>query len=147
MPSARSLTYATVFMSLISARMSAIRSPAASVPAGTVDLEDEQVLLLLASVFDFSRQERDRNVIEQALELDPVRPDALAQRRVVDRRAAAQLIDARQLGRALGRALAEAFLAGAFGGQDAARHRHPTPRCFSVTWWVFKNSCMWSAST
>ena len=32
---------------------------------GAVDLEDEQVFLLLAGVFDFSRQERDRDVVEQ----------------------------------------------------------------------------------
>ncbi len=48
--------------------------------AGAVDLEDEEVLLLLAGVFDFSRQERDGDVIEQPFELDPFGADGLRPR-------------------------------------------------------------------
>ena len=89
-------------------------------PPRAVDFDDEQVLLLLAGILDFSRQERDGDVVEQPFELDPFRAHALAQSWVVDRRAAAQLVHARQLGRALGGALAEAFLPRSFCRQDAA---------------------------
>ena len=54
-----------------------------------------------------------------ALELDPLRPDRLAQGRILDRRLAADLVDAGELGGALGGSLAEPFLA------RSARCQHP----------------------
>ena len=101
--------------------MSAIRSPAASVPPGLSISRMNRFFFCwrASSIF------RDRNETETLSS----RPSSLIQsgrtlwpeRRVVDRRAAAQLVHACQLGRALGGALAEAFLARPFRGQDAAR--------------------------
>ena len=107
------------------------RSPSALTTAitaaGAVDLEDQQVGLLLAGLLDALGQVRDHDRIERPFQLDPDRAQQLAERGVVEGRLAGDLIDGPQLVRIVGGPRAEALVASATRGQDAAQCRRPTP--------------------
>ena len=93
--------------------------------AGTIDLEEDEVDLLLPRLLDPPAQVADLHRVQRAVDLDPDRPDELAQGRVFDRRLAANLVDVGDIGGIFGDGLDESLRAGPLGGQHPALAAFP----------------------